>query len=355
MISIDLNLNVIDLFCGAGGFSYGFLKAGYNVILGVDNKEHKLHVYRKNIKPQKILNKDITKLTANNIIKEIDYKKINVIIGSPPCKDYSTCIPKKKEDNFLSSFRKGLVYHFYRLTVILKPSWFVLENIPNFFQTLDGEFIIELFKIHGYTVKLFTLNAADFGVPQLRKRSFLIGNINGKEIEFKPTVDKYITLEEAIKDLEFVDNNDYKELVKLKQENMNDYQKIVHSDNHIVKNHILTNHTFETIDKISKLKQGERDKKNSNYYRCHYDKPSHTITSRYDTPSGQSASIHPSLNRSFTAREAARIQSFSDDFIFEGTKDQIKEQIGEAVPPLLSQEIAKKIKEEILKEYKKDV
>lgn len=352
---IIIELNVIDLFCGAGGFSSGFKEEGFNILLGVDNEQHKLNVYKKNIEPDKILSYDITKLTINTIMKEINNKKIDIVIGSPVCKDFSKCNPYREEDNFLSGSRKGLAYHFYRIVSIIMPKWFVMENIAEYFQTLDGEYIGRLFELHGYNTKLYNLNAADFGVPQTRNRCFLIGNLKGSMLEFKPKADKRITIKEAIDDLKFSKFEEYKELIKLKEENLTEYQKLMHTKNHFVKNHTLTNHNIDTKNKLSKLNEGQRNNNQKNYYRQKYNDIAQTVTTRFDSPSGQGISIHPILDRSLTPREAARLQSFKDEFEFFGTKKQIREQIGEAVPPLLSQAIARKIKEELLKENKKDV
>ena len=336
-------LNVVDLFCGAGGFSQGFKDAGFNILLGVDNEEHKLEVFRKNV-CKNILEADVSALHGYEILKKVGNEKIDILIGSPPCKEFSTCSPKKHIDVFFMD-KSNMALHFLRLTSILSPLWFVMENVPNYYSTLDGEFILQLFKVFGYSICYLNIDAADLGVPQTRKRCFLIGNrvgFNGEiQINKKPTV----TMREAIGDLEQYnqDMNDIKEVIKL-EEPLSEYQKIMRSKDNKVRNHIPTVHKECTIRIINLIEEGHVSKEKRNYKRTYYDLPSNTITTRFEIPSGQGASIHPKLNRSFTPREAARLQSFRDDFEFFGKSiKEIREQIGDAVPPLVSKEIALQI------------
>ncbi len=347
--------SVIDLFCGAGGFSNGFKKEGFNILLGIDNNKNKIKTYKKNIKPYRTINADITKISGYDIKNMVGNKQIDIIIGSPPCKEYSRSNKNTSTIPFMQSGSTSLPYHFFRLVIVLRPKWFIMENVIRFYNTLDGEFIQQLFLPFGYTTQLHILNAADFGVPQKRKRGFLIGNLLNKKLTFKPTTCKYLTIKDAIDDLCKVDaaHNTMNKVSLLKPSSS--YQKKLRKSDNYVQNHCATNHKKSTISILSKITQGQSredvpDLKNTKskysgaYYRPYYNKPARTITTRFDTPSGDGDSIHPLLNRCFTPREAARLQSFDDSYVFYGNRQEIRLQIGDAVPPLLSQEIAKQIK-----------
>lgn len=333
--------NVIDLFCGAGGFSEGFKNEGFEILMGFDFDETKIQVYNKNFGKNKGIICDISKLSRKEIIEKIKYNEVDVIIGSPPCNYHSSATRHKRQDKFLDIDKTRGAYHFYRIVSIIKPKWFIMENITEFYNTMDIEMLKELFKIHGYTVTLQQLNAIHFGVPQNRRRGFLIGNILGRDIviERHLTKDKdYITIREAIEDLEKIE---FGTKVYL-PEPTSEYQKMMRNKQGTTTEHICTNHNKKTINNIKLVREGK--KKIDNYHIPSYDKFSPTITTRFEIPSGKGSSIHPTKNRSFTPREAARLQSFRDSFEFLGTRKDIREQIGHAVPPLLSQAIAKNIK-----------
>lgn len=344
-VSGKIMLNVVDLFCGSGGFSQGFKDAGFNILLGVDSEAHKLEVYKRNV-CKNILSADIIALHGYDIVNKVRRQKIDVLIGSPPCKSFSTCNPKKHEDTFFMD-KSNLSIHFFRLTSILSPLWFVMENVPQYYKTLDGEFIIQLFKVFGYKICFMDIDAANLGVPQHRNRCFLIGNKVGFDGKLMLRNKPFVSIRDAISDLENhnMDNSNIGETVQLGTP-LSEYQKSMRSRDNTVKNHIPTIHKQDTINIISTLKEGQASGKKHNYKRPLYDLPSDTITTRFDIPSGQGSSIHPKLDRSFTPREAARLQSFRDDFEFFGKSiKEIRDQIGDAVPPLVAQEIALQIKE----------
>jgi DNA (cytosine-5)-methyltransferase 1 len=337
-------LNVVDLFCGAGGFSQGFKDAGFNILLGIDYEKHKLEVYRRNI-CKNILHIDVTTLHGYDISNRVQNQKIDILIGSPPCKSFSTCNPKKHEDIFFMD-KSSLSIHFLRLTSILSPLWFIMENVPQYYSTLDGEFITHLFRVLGYNICFLDIDAANLGVPQHRKRCFLIGNRVGVDSELQIHSKTTVSIRDAISDLENhnIDINNIKEIIQL-EEPLSQYQKTMRNKDNKVRNHIPTIHKQKTIDILNTLKEGQTYKQKRNYKRPYYDFPADTITTRFEIPSGQGCSIHPKINRSFTPREAARLQSFKDSFEFFGKSiEEIRDQIGDAVPPLVAYEIALQVR-----------
>lgn len=341
-------ITVLDLFCGAGGFSYGFQKEGFHVVLGVDNEQHKLNTYMANMIRSRNLKFDIAQLTANKILSTINMDNIDVIIGSPPCKDFSKSNQGLIE--FLAPGRAGLPYHFFRLVTVLRPKVFVMENVEGYFKTTNGEFMKHLFTPFGYNVSLYTLNAADFGVPQNRIRSFLIGSLKPFQLQIPKASQSKLNINDAISDLEDVATTGEASLLEPKTS----YQKQMRNTHNTVTNHYGTRHCEAVINRLSRIKCGQnikdlpdsertRSKFSGAYYRPYYDATARTITTRFDTPTGDGESVHPTLNRCFTPREAARLQSFDDSYNFSGAREEIKLQIGDAVPPLLAQAIAKQI------------
>lgn len=359
-------LNVIDLFCGAGGFSQGFKECGFNILLGIDNEPHKLITYSRNIKPKYYLterkfllkgnidkninNDDIKKrissennlveLTKKKIVKAINNKKVDIIIGSNPCKDYSQANENKNKN----PERAQLYIEFIRMVRLFHPTWFVLENVLGFFESKEGELLESEFHILGYTVNFFGVNTKDFGVPQERKRGFLIGSLTNTNFELNKYVNhKYITIKEAISDLEVQENTN--ELYKYTMNPKSDFQKDMRKELVEVKNHITTKHKTSTIEKIKKVKSTIGKKRIGYYTVKNYNNISGVITSEFNNPSAKGESIHPKLDRTFTAREAARLQSFPDNYVFYGSIDEVALQIGDAVPPIMSRAIAMMIKD----------
>lgn len=354
--------NVIDLFCGAGGFSKGFKDMDYTILLGVDNAIHKLKTYSENIEPkyymegtqylktgktrkdekdkiQEIEDKNnIVNIRKKDINKIIKGEKVDVIIGSPPCKDFSS-------SNILGDIdenRAQLYKEFFRIVRLFKPTWFVLENVCEFFESKEGELLEEDSELYGYKAKLFIANAKDYGVAQDRERGFLIGT-KDKDVEFN--LEEYkknttITIKDAISDLEVEKNLDDKFRKNKTAESK--YQEELRSESMVVYNHITTDHKKETIENIRLIKENKIEYRNRVK---DYGEVAGTITGEYDNVGGKCFNIHPKFERTFTDREAARFQSFPDDFIFRGNKNEITKQIGDAVPPIMAMCIAKMIKD----------
>lgn len=340
--------NVIDLFCGCGGFSLGFEKAGFNVILGIDVWKDALSTFRHNHQDSKVLEADLSVLVPENIKPLIENKKIDVIIGGPPCQGFSIAGKRIVDD-----IRNRLYKNFVHFVEYFKPKAFVMENVPNILTIGGGavrDSIISDFLDLGYTVEYKVLTASDYGVPQNRKRAFFVGFLKNHHFSFPiPFETDKVTSEQAISDLPDYSVEDGAEYPIPPQ---SDYQKLMRLDSTALNNHQVTNHNQKTIDIISKVPDGGNYKdlpadlqgtRNVHiaWTRLNSKKPSFTI----DT--GHRHHFHYSYNRIPTARESARLQSFPDDFLFTCSRTSQLKQIGNAVPPLMSEAIAKSLLEQL--------
>ena len=198
-------MNVIDLFCGCGGLSYGFEKAGYNILLGIDNDSKALETFELNHKGAKSICGDITTVTYEKDIKPIiGNKQVDVIIGGPPCQGMSLSGPRKFDDP-----RNSLYLSYIRLVEEIKPKAFVIENVPGLVGLFKGQIkdsIIEKFTDMGYNIQYQILCAADYGVPQSRRRVVFVGLKKGEFIYPEPLKDM-VTCEMALSDLPTLENN----------------------------------------------------------------------------------------------------------------------------------------------------
>jgi DNA (cytosine-5)-methyltransferase 1 len=357
-------LKIIDLFAGVGGISTGFIKAGFEVVSANEYKSEIANTYIKNHPGTKMVVDDITKVKSNDLLNgETD---IDVIVGGPPCQGFSMAGRRIRDEGaFLNDPRNELFKEFIRVVKDIKPKVFVMENVAAILNIHGGavkDEIIKKFKEIGYETKVHVLLAAEYGVPQLRKRAVFIGNRIGIDPEkFFPlkthgpdTKTPYITVEETIFDLPKISagsgvfETDYDSSKSLTQ-----YQKDRKSKSKKLYNHQSTKHDPRIIDILKKIKEGDgrsslppelqtKSVHSGAFGRMDRHKPAYTITTRFDTPSVGRVT-HPLQHRALTPREAARIQSFDDDFIFYGSKSSIGIQIGNSVPPLLANAIAKQI------------
>ena len=339
-------MNVLDLFCGCGGLSYGFEKAGYNILLGIDNDLKALETFELNHKGSKSICGDITSITYEKDIKPIiGSQKIDVIIGGPPCQGMSLSGPRKLDDP-----RNSLYLSYIRLVNEIKPKAFVIENVPGLVGLFNGQIkdsIIEKFTEMGYNIKYQILCASDFGVPQNRRRVVFVGLKNGEFVYPEP-LDGVVTCEMALSDLPSLQNDTGTEQAQYMTAPQNKYQKLMRCNSDTVHNHIAANHSEKVQKIISLVPDGGNYKdlpeeyiNSRNFHvawtRFASQKPAPTI----DT--GHRHHFHYKYNRVPTVRECARLQSFPDDFVFLGNKTQQFRQVGNAVPPLMAQAIAEQL------------
>ncbi|MGL5715694.1 DNA cytosine methyltransferase [Cetobacterium sp.] len=347
------NYKVLDMFCGAGGLSKGFIDAGYEVVLGVDFDEAALETFKANHGDAKALKLNLFNDNEMELlIEEAKKNKIDILVGGPPCQGFSLAGNRNEKDD-----RNKLYERMVELAKKIKPNVVVLENVPGMITLYGGkakERILEDFKKLGYRMTYKILYAPEYGVPQIRKRVFFVGLLNCDSVFEYPeplysNENEFIGCKEAIGDLPTLENLCMKNIKNYEIDSFTDYQKKMREKSNVIYNHIPTKHTEKVINLISLVPEGENykslpkelvgDNTFSEYLtRYHSEKPSKTI----DT--GHRVHFHYKWNRIPTVRENARLQSFPDDFIFYGNKTQQYRQVGNAVPPLLGYHLGLKLK-----------
>ena len=352
-------LVAIDLFCGCGGFSYGFQQAGFDMALGIDMWKDATVTYKHNFPNACVINEDITSISSDEILSKLNMSAddIDVIIGGPPCQGFSVSGKRMIDDP-----RNKLYKSFVGLVDEIRPKVFVMENVPGLIRLFGGkvkEQVLYDFSSLGYRVKVQQLSSDDYGVPQQRKRVFFVG-VNEKKIppnvkvefpkaEYGDVKKPYITCKEAISDLDFVpDDVSLGENIAYKIPAQSEYQSLMRKDSDSIKNHSITIHKEQTKKIIAMVPDGGNYKdlplelQNTRkvhiaWTRMNSEKPCFTI----DT--GHNHHFHYKENRVPTVRESARIQSFPDRFEFIGIKTSQLKQVGNAVPPLMAKAIAEEV------------
>lgn len=380
-INRNKKLNALDLFCGAGGFSIGMENAGFNVIASIEFNPKIAETYKYNNLNTVLIVDDIRNVKSceddnevnctgkvheySNIKQIFNEKNVecDIIFGGPPCQGFSMAGRRIRSNfMFLEDERNYLFKEFIRMVRYLKPKVFVIENVPGILNYNDGSVkneIYETFNELGYNIHAEVLCAADYGVPQLRNRAIFIGNnlgIDSKELFPPVTHNKkdYVTVWDAISDLpELKAGEGQEEVVYNLNLSYSKYQKKLLNSKGITYNHISTQHKEETLKILSMIKEGQTMKDlpeeyrtksvhSGAYGRMKANAPAYTLTTRLNTPS-VGRITHPRQDRTITPREAARIQSFPDRYRFLGDITSIGMQIGNAVPPILSESIGKHI------------
>lgn len=350
-------MNAIDLFAGCGGLSKGFLDAGFNVIVGVDNNQPALETFKLNHNGASILNADLSKQeTFDKILEIAGNKTIDVVIAGPPCQGFSLTGPRNFDDE-----RNKLYLAVIELVKQYNPKGFVIENVPGMATLYNGQIkneILRRFEKLGYNVDCKILCAADYGVPQMRRRLIFIGIRKDIGYPIFPTPildsDHYVTCKDAISDLPSREDELGEEHDSYIEEPKTEYQRKMRGNCVVLHNHVATKHTDLVKNTIALVPEGgnykdlpkgwgESRKFHEAWTRYDGSKPSRTI----DT--GHRNHFHYKYNRVPTIRENARLQSFPDNFVFLGTKTQQNRQVGNAVPPLLGFAIAKSVIESIEK------
>lgn len=336
---------VLDLFCGAGGLSCGFERAGYNILLGIDNDAKALETFENNHKGAKSICGDITALSYEKDIKPLLHDKtIDVIIGGPPCQGFSLSGPRNFDDP-----RNKLYLSYIRLVREIMPRAFVIENVPGLVALFNGEVkdnINRCFEDMGYFVQSQILCAADYGVPQNRKRVVFVGTRNGEYTFSYPTPNNdIVTCEMALSDLPPLEHELGTEPQDYLTPPQNTYQRVMREESDRVHNHIAATHSERIQHIISLVPDGGNYKDLPDEYR--YSRNFHVAWTRFASAkpaptidTGHRHHFHYKYNRVPTVRECARIQSFPDNFIFYGNKTQQFRQVGNAVPPLMAQRVA---------------
>lgn len=343
---------MIDLFAGVGGLALGFEQVGFDVVIANEYDSSIAQAYIKNRNNPNMIVADITKLPIHETFGK--YRgQVDLVVGGPPCQGYS----QKGQRKTINDPRNFLFRYFVDVVKEVSPRYFVMENVPNLLTAEKGYFkneLITMFTELGYTVNAQVLCAADYGVPQNRNRAFIIGKKNSdKPVDMPRKVEKRTTIWDAISDLAYLKSGEGEEVSVYKRPADSKYQTLMRKNSHKVFNHVATNHSKIALERLEMIppKGGKeflppehltKSIYSGTWERMDADDISVTITTRFDTPSSGKFT-HPYLNRAISVREAARIQSFPDDFRFYGTKTSQMKQVGNAVPPMLSRAIAESI------------
>lgn len=346
----------IDLFCGCGGLSKGFALAGFESVGGIDFNPAAIRTFNENFLGSKGICCDLLEMGVDRIKEEFgDLSDIDVIIGGPPCQGFSSANRYKVEGD---DPRNKLFFEFVKFVDLAKPDAIVIENVRGIVTQDNGyakDRIYEIFEQRGYHVNHRILDAFDYGVPQRRLRNFFV-MLKAEKFNFD-TLEKCSekrTVEESIGELYYLEK-DEREVKILDAVPVTKYQTYLRSSNNLLYNHDVRYPAEKVQHRISFVPQGgnwqcvpeelwptERNNRHSSAYkRLEEGQPSVTI----DTGNNHSNYFHPLYNRIPTVREAARLQSFPDEFIFFGNRSEQYRQVGNAVPPLLACAIAKRIKE----------
>jgi DNA (cytosine-5)-methyltransferase 1 len=355
-------LTAIDLFCGAGGLSEGFRQAGFHVLAGQDHDEAAGATFAVTHQEAKFIGGPIQNVSPQDLLKAAGAKagQIDVIVGGPPCQGYSVYNHQRGKNDP----RAGLFREYLRIVEAVKPKWIVMENVTGITSIADGGIVREIERdmgALGYRVQMHILRAEQFGVPQERRRVFFIATNTKAPILFPepthgPNLQPYVTVWDAISDLPVLRNGDKGELRPYAKPPQNDYQRELRGNRTVVENHAAPR-LAEVNEKrmlhippggswrdipFALLPEGMKRAKRSDHTK-RYGRPRKTdlactILTKCDVHWG--AYIHPTQNRSFTVREAARLQSFPDNFVFEGSPTEQYVQVGNAVPPLLGRRVA---------------
>jgi len=392
-------LTFIDLFAGCGGLSEGFYKQGFQSLTHVEYDHYACESLRTRAKYYgysgnkiNVLEKDIT---DKDIIEQIKLKvsnnTVDLLIGGPPCQSFSSLGRAKDKNGMKNDPRNYLFESYEKILNHFKPKIFVFENVTGLLSAKLGKekTVNVILKKLGSNYNLIKdpndmlLNSCDYGVPQLRKRVILIGVRKDIEIDpieiyngitkthYKPdsletekkNKKRYVTVKEAISDLPSIKPGEGEKVVDHSISSWNDYlSKIRSKKETIILDHVSRTHnekdrkryyemsknkwTFtDLLEKKPSLNHIKKRVFNNSYVVQFWDKPARTIIAHLYKDGNQFIHPDPKQERTITPREAARLQSFPDDFIFEGSRTQQYKQIGNAVPPLMAEAIAKSIKQ----------
>lgn len=364
-MTVSRSLTAIDLFCGAGGLSEGFRQAGFRVLVGQDFDHAAGATFAATHPEARFIPGPIQEVSASCLLRSTGLKRgeLDVLIGGPPCQGYSVYNHQRGQ----SDPRAGLFREYLRIVEGLRPRWLVMENVTGI-TSISGGAIVRQIETGmgklGYRVKMKVLKAEEFGVPQERRRIFFIATRTPNPIFFpKPThgegLADFVTIWDAISDLPPVMNGGKPQSLAYASRPKSEYQKLLRGN---VK--FVTNHEAPQLARINEermkyippggswrdipyalLPEGMRRAKRSDHTK-RYGRPRETdlactILTKCDVHWG--AYIHPTQNRAITVREAARLQSFPDPFVFQGSKTDQYKQVGNAVPPLLGHHVAQAV------------
>lgn len=395
---MDKKYTFIDLFAGCGGLSEGFYMENFEALTHVEidhvackTLKTRMDYYGYTDSASAVLEADITSEDMIQRIEDaVNGKKVDVIIGGPPCQSFSSLGRAKDDKGMKEDPRNYLFESYVKILNYFLPKFFVFENVTGLLTaTLNGKHIVDRIKKElsaRYNVKLDVLNSANYGVPQIRKRVIIIGVRDDLDVDIdtvyasivkthydpempedtRGDLKKFVTVRDAIEELPKLLPGQGSKTISFQSNRNNEFlQTIVGKDWSVLLDHVARNHNETDMERyrvmskehwtFQELLQNRPDLNHekqrvfgNSYVVQWWDLPSKTIIAHLYKDGNQF--IHPdhAQARTFTVREAARIQSFPDDFVFEGARTDQYKQIGNAVPPLLANAIAKALKQHLI-------
>lgn len=392
---MDKNYTFIDLFAGCGGLSEGFYKCGYKALLHLEIDSVACETLKTRMKYYGYDNKEIddavlcADITGENIIAEIDNRvkeTVDIIIGGPPCQAFSSVGRAQSPDSMNNDPRNYLFENYLKILNHVKPKMFIFENVKGILTAkpkgvkIFERIIREMSETYNVVddAGVILLNAADYGVPQIRERVILIGvrkdidyiNVNQIYSDIRKTnsnddenLPDYFTVKDAIADLpKLLPGESANKVIAESKNTRNAYLEKISNDSSLVYNHEARKHNAQDIERYRILSSHKnwqlKDLQNvrpdlvhhdpkhfgNRYTVQEWDKPGKTVVAHLYKDGNLFIHPDPEQARTFTVREAARIQSFPDDFVFEGSRTQQYKQVGNAVPPLMAEAFAKTLK-----------
>jgi DNA (cytosine-5)-methyltransferase 1 len=383
----------LDLFCGAGGITEGFRRAGFECLYANDINEWAIETFRANHPTTLADNRPIEEVDVVRLRRELGIEKgeLDVLVGGPPCQGFSINAP----DRFLEDPRNSLFKHYIRFVDEFQPKSLLFENVPGMLSLGGGvifQRILEALREHGYNTSVKILFAAHYGAPQARWRTIILGtrgaaapehpapthyataraNFKGGStmtFRLEPLLDERVlkpavTLAEAVGDLPRLKMGEGGEIVTYDKAPHSDYARMMRSGETVTYNHFAGMLSAQNIERMKHVKPGgswrdipwellpkgmQKARKTDHtkrYGRLHNDGLAGTVLTKCDPHWG--AVFLPDQDRALTVREAARIQSFPDSYKFLGPRVAQYEQVGNAVPVLMAERLADCIREHLL-------
>lgn len=366
-------LNAIDLFCGCGGIAAGLREAGFRIVAGADVEPKYLATFRHNFKDARPLELDLAKYRPADVIKELGIApgEVDLVSGGPPCQGFSKNVPRKLRDT--GDANNLLVRTFLDYCEAIAPQLILMENVAemrNGFSSQFSDEIVSRLGGGGYSVTSVVLNAADYGIPQRRRRAFFLAAKGQAPLgapipthcqnvvpSMFPGTASFVTVWDAIGDLPSIRHGEGEDQCQYACEPFSNYQMQMRNASGQVRNHTARRLQPTQYARLSALQPGQGHKDlpcylkvkggySGAYGRLTKEMVAPTIT-RWVFHPGSGRWGHPVDVRTLTIREAARIQGFNDNYEFVGSFVQQSGQIGNAAPPLLIKQIALSIRAQL--------
>lgn len=363
----------VDLFCGCGGISAGLQLAGYEVVAGLDVEKHYIATFAHNFPNAHTITDSIVELSPADFASRIGIEpgELDLLAGGPPCQGFSKNVPRRHR--YLDDPKNLLVQSFLKYAEYLRPRVILMENVAEMKNGFDGQYtdeVVTRLEAAGYSVAHAVLNAADYGVPQRRRRAFFLATRAGFTFRIPQSTHvprpatpmlineyQHVTVWEAIGDLPPLEHGEGEELTPYATEAQSEYQRAMRNKHGIVRNHIARKLQPNQYERLASIKPGQGHKDlpihlqvkggySGAYARLTKDMIAPTIT-RWVFHPGSGRWGHPVSPRVLSIREVARIQGFPDSYEFVGTYNQQAGQLGNAVPPLLAEKVVRDLDEQL--------